>query len=37
VPQCSDGVDNDGDVVFDFPADLGCESAADNDESGPLP
>ncbi len=32
-PQCSDGVDNDGDGKIDFPADPGCSSAADNDET----
>ncbi|MEO8700209.1 MAG: hypothetical protein ABI867_09200 [Kofleriaceae bacterium] len=31
-PQCSDGVDNDGDGTIDFPADLGCEGPADNTE-----
>ncbi|MBL8551350.1 MAG: DUF4038 domain-containing protein [Hyphomonadaceae bacterium] len=33
--QCSDGADNDGDQLIDFPADPGCASAADNDESNP--
>jgi hypothetical protein len=33
--QCSDGVDNDGDGKVDYPADLGCTSAGDNNESGP--
>ena len=32
-PQCNDGVDNDGDGDIDFPADLQCVGAADNDES----
>ena len=32
-PQCSDGIDNDGDTFIDFPADLQCVDAADNDES----
>lgn len=32
-PECSDGVDNDGDTFIDFPADANCESAADDDES----
>lgn len=39
--QCSDGVDNDGDGLVDFPADPGCISATDNDEfnapPAPLP
>ncbi|MBU0766171.1 DUF11 domain-containing protein, partial [Patescibacteria group bacterium] len=30
--QCSDGIDNDGDNLIDFPADPGCSSALDNDE-----
>lgn len=30
---CSDRVDNDGDGLTDFPADPGCQDAADNDES----
>jgi len=30
--QCSDGIDNDSDDLFDYPADLGCTSATDNDE-----
>jgi len=33
-PECSDGIDNDGNGHIDYPADTGCESAADNDESG---
>jgi hypothetical protein len=33
APQCSDGRDNDGDGSTDFPADLGCSSAADDTES----
>ena len=31
-PQCSDGVDNDGDDKIDYPNDLGCESNEDNSE-----
>ncbi len=31
-PQCSDGVDNDGDGKVDFPNDNGCSSPNDNDE-----
>jgi hypothetical protein len=30
---CSDGVDNDGDALIDFPADPGCSSGSDSDES----
>ncbi len=29
---CSDGVDNDGDGLIDFPNDPGCDNANDNDE-----
>lgn len=37
-PQCSDGVDNDGDGQVDFPDDPGCTSASDDSEnSQPLP
>lgn len=32
---CSDGVDNDGDGLIDFPVDPGCTSAHDNDEYNP--
>lgn len=32
TPQCSDGIDNDGDGAIDFPADPGCTSAADESE-----
>jgi hypothetical protein len=31
---CSDGVDNDGDGMIDYPDDLGCESPASNTEEG---
>ncbi len=34
TPQCSDGVDNDGDGKIDFPADPGCSSATDDSEAG---
>jgi len=33
LPQCSDSIDNDGDLLVDFPADPGCVDALDNDES----
>ena len=32
APQCSDGRDNDNDLTVDFPADRGCDSAADTTE-----
>jgi hypothetical protein len=35
VPRCSDGADNDGDGLTDFPADPGCDSPTDNDEADP--
>ena len=31
-PQCSDGIDNDGDGKIDFPKDIGCSDENDNDE-----
>lgn len=34
-PACSDGADNDGDGLIDFPADPGCTSADDDDETDP--
>lgn len=37
APQCSDSVDNDGDGLVDFPADPGCTSATDNDETNVAP
>jgi len=33
--QCSDGVDNDGDLLTDFPSDPGCSDALDDDEVDP--
>ena len=33
--QCSDGIDNDGDGLTDFPDDPGCQDAQDNDEYNP--
>ena len=33
VPQCSDGIDNDGDGLIDWPEDPGCSGPDDNDES----
>ena len=33
APQCSDGQDNDADGAIDYPADPGCESAADATEA----
>ena len=33
-PQCSDGLDNDGDGKIDFPADEGCAFANDDSEQG---
>ena len=35
---CSDGKDNDGDGLIDYPKDHGCSSAGDNDEdNSPVP
>src|SRR5689334_1927703 len=36
-PQCSDGIDNDGDGVFDFPADPGCFAPQADDEKDDCP
>ncbi|QQG45185.1 MAG: Ig-like domain-containing protein [Candidatus Sungiibacteriota bacterium] len=33
VAQCSDGRDNDGDGLIDYPSDTGCYSRDDNDEA----
>jgi hypothetical protein len=33
--ECSDGVDNDGDGLIDFPDDLGCVGATDDTENSP--
>ena len=33
LPECSDGMDNDGDGLTDFPADPGCANANDVDET----
>jgi len=33
TPECSDGVDNDGDGKIDFGSDPGCSSAADDSEA----
>lgn len=40
LPQCRDGIDNDGDGRTDYPADIGCSSLNDDDETnapGPTP
>lgn len=37
APACSDGIDNDGDGLIDYPADPGCDSSADNDEFNVAP
>jgi hypothetical protein len=37
VSQCSDGIDNDGDGLIDYPADPDCSSLVDDDESTPPP
>ncbi|HEV8320963.1 MAG TPA: hypothetical protein VG389_05070 [Myxococcota bacterium] len=33
--QCSDGFDNDGDAITDYPWDCGCAAPDDNDETDP--
>ncbi len=37
VPRCSDGLDNDGDSLVDFPEEPGCESPLDNSEEDLCP
>ncbi|MGK0359186.1 MAG: cysteine-rich repeat protein, partial [Bradymonadia bacterium] len=37
LPVCDDNIDNDDDGNTDFPADPGCESAEDDDETSPDP
>jgi hypothetical protein len=32
IPDCEDGIDNDGDNLIDFPADPGCASPTDTSE-----
>jgi hypothetical protein len=36
-PACSDGQDNDGDGLTDYPSDSGCDSATDTSEEAPPP
>ncbi len=36
-PRCSDGADNDGDELTDYPADPGCANPDDNDETDDCP
>ena len=35
--ECSDGIDNDGDGLIDFPNDPGCDNPGDNTENTPGP
>ena len=35
VPACSNGLDDDGDTLADFPNDPGCDSAGDSTETNP--
>ena len=37
APACSDGIDNDGDGLTDYPSDPGCSSATDDDETNSPP
>jgi hypothetical protein len=34
LPKCSNGIDDDGDGLLDYPADPGCEFANDDSEEG---
>ena len=35
--QCNDGIDNDGNGLTDYPADLACSALTDNTEAGYIP
>ena len=35
IDQCSDSTDNDGDGLIDYPADTGCSSLTDDNETDP--
>jgi hypothetical protein len=35
--QCDDSIDNDGDGLIDYPADPGCSSESDDDETDEIP
>ncbi len=35
LSECSDGIDNDGDEMIDYPADIGCSELADQSEQDP--
>jgi MYXO-CTERM domain-containing protein/uncharacterized repeat protein (TIGR01451 family) len=37
IPQCEDGIDNDGDGLIDYPSDPGCSSPIDNSETDVKP
>jgi len=37
TPECTDGIDNDGDGLIDYPTDNGCTSVTDNSESPASP
>ena len=36
IPECNDGIDNDADLLADYPFDPGCTSLSDNDEIDPV-
>jgi hypothetical protein len=36
-PACSNGIDDDGDGLTDYPNDPGCDNATDTDEASPPP
>lgn len=36
IPECNDTLDNDADLLVDYPLDTGCSSLADNDETNPV-
>ncbi len=37
VAECTDGIDNDGDLLIDYGSDPGCESFGDDDETDTTP
>lgn len=35
IAECTDGIDNDGDAIIDYPLDAGCTGYGDDDETDP--
>ncbi len=36
IPQCQNGIDDDGDTLIDYPLDPGCENTLDTSEGAPF-